>query len=146
MFSHDGLKDVLTHLAAPPLFYEELRREVSRMERNGKRFGILRLVLAQQNHSNADVVNFSECIVRATRGEELVARLGDHEFAVLVRGDQYAIASLLERILARTRDQNHVPVFLSSYIDSHVGEGALDLLNRLDTFALSPSASEALLT
>ena len=84
--------------------------------------------------------------MRATRGEELVARLGDHEFAVLVRGDQYAIASLLERILARTRDQNHVPVFLSSYIDSHVGEGALDLLNRLDTFALSPSASEALLT
>lgn len=146
MFSHDGLKDVLTHVAAPPLFYEELRREVSRMERNGKRFGILRLVLAQQNHSNADVVNFSECIVRATRGEELVARLGDHEFAVLVRGDQYAIASLLERILARTRDQNHVPVFLSSYIDSHVGEGALDLLNRLDTFALSLSASEALLT
>ena len=146
MFSHDGLKDVLTHVAAPPLFYEELRREVSRMERNGKRFGILRLVLAQQNHSNADVVNFSECIVRATRGEELVARLGDHEFAVLVRGDQYAIASLLERILARTRDKNHVPVFLSSYIDSHVGEGALDLLTRLDTFALSPSASEALLT
>ena len=69
MFSHDGLKDVLTHVAAPPLFYEELRREVSRMERNGKRFGILRLVLAQQNHSNADVVNF-----RNVSCEQLVAK------------------------------------------------------------------------
>lgn len=26
-FSHDGLRDSLTHLAAPPYFYENLRRE-----------------------------------------------------------------------------------------------------------------------
>ena len=33
-FSHDGLRDSLTHLAAPPYFYENLRRDLATAERN----------------------------------------------------------------------------------------------------------------
>ncbi len=146
MFSHDGLKDVLTQLAAPPLFYEELRREVSRMERNGERFAILRLELDGSFRSESDIINFSETVIRATRGEELVARLGEFEFAVLVRGNQLAAVSLLDRIAIGVRKQIPTPHFTSSQISSQAGEGALDLLNRLDTIPMKLSQGEPLIT
>ncbi|TRZ85449.1 MAG: hypothetical protein D4R83_06820 [Streptomycetaceae bacterium] len=137
MFSHDGLKDVLTHLAAPPLFYEELRREITRMERNGERFAILRLVLDSNFQNEADVVNFSEIIVRATRGEELVARLGEFECAVLVRGNENAAENLLQRIVLNCTLQESALRFTTSHITSRAGESALELLNRLDSMALT---------
>ncbi len=146
MFSHDGLKDVLTHLAAPPLFYEELRREVSRMERNGERFAILRLILEVEFHSDVHVLNFSEILVRASRGEELIARLGEYEFAILVRGNHLAAANLLDRIIGKAENQDPRPRFQNSCISSQAGESALELLNRLDSVALAPAISEPLLT
>ena len=137
MFTHDGLKDVLTHLAAPPLFYEELRREIARMERNGERFAILRLVLDLNFQKEVDVVNFSEAIVRATRGEELVARLGEFECAVLVRGNENAAENLLQRKELNCTLQESALRFTTSRISSRAGESALDLLNRLDTLVLT---------
>jgi GGDEF domain-containing protein len=137
VFTHDGLKDVLTHLAAPPLFYEELRREIARMERNGERFAILRLVLDLNFQKEVDVVNFSEAIVRATRGEELVARLGEFECAVLVRGNENAAENLLQRIALNCTLQESALRFTTSHISSRAGESALDLLNRLDTLVLT---------
>ena len=146
MFSHDGLKDLLTHLAAPPLFYEELRREVSRMERNGERFTILRLILETDFHSDVDVLNFSEMLGRAARGEELIARLGEYEFAILVRGNSLAVANLLDRITGKAQSQDPCPRFRNTSVSSQAGESALDLLNRLDSVALAPVNSESLLT
>lgn len=44
-FAHDGLRDSLTHLAAPPYFYENLRRELVTADRNKTRLTLIRFQL-----------------------------------------------------------------------------------------------------
>jgi hypothetical protein len=41
-FSHDGLRDSLTHLAAPPYFYENLRRDLATAQRNRSKLTLIR--------------------------------------------------------------------------------------------------------
>lgn len=52
VFSHDGLRDSLTHLAAPPYFYESLRRELISAQRDRRKFSLLRLQLLPKNNPN----------------------------------------------------------------------------------------------
>jgi hypothetical protein len=44
-FAHDGLNDQLTRLAAPPHYYEILRREIALANRNLTELTAIRLVL-----------------------------------------------------------------------------------------------------
>ena len=98
IFSHDGIKDSLTQLAAPPLFYEELRRELSRFERSGNPFSLVRLVLLtetknqyrQENNDvsiyEVEILNFAEILIRLSRSEDLCARIGERESAATTIG------------------------------------------------------------
>lgn len=45
IFAHDGLHDSVTRLAAPPLFYESLKREISLVGRNGFELTLIRIIL-----------------------------------------------------------------------------------------------------
>ena len=47
-FAHDGLRDSLTHLAAPPYFYENLRRDLATAERNKSRLTLIKLILQEK--------------------------------------------------------------------------------------------------
>ena len=47
-FSHDGLRDSLTYLAAPPLFYEYLRRELAAAHRNRTELALLQFNIVPQ--------------------------------------------------------------------------------------------------
>ena len=55
-FSHDGLRDSLTHLAAPPFFYENLRRDLATADRNKSRITLIRFQIypAQDRLENGD--------------------------------------------------------------------------------------------
>ena len=46
-FSHDGIRDSLTHLAAPPYFYENLRRELGTAERNKSELSLIRFLISK---------------------------------------------------------------------------------------------------
>jgi GGDEF domain-containing protein len=50
-FAHDGLRDSLTHLAAPPYFYENLRRELVTADRNKTRLTLIRFQLFSEVNS-----------------------------------------------------------------------------------------------
>lgn len=153
MFSHDGIKDSLTQLAAPPLFYEELRRDLSRMERSGDQFSLIRLVLLtgpsnqkreESKHISTyevETLNFAETFTRLSRSEDLCARIGEREFAILLRGSESHAINFIERItrrwlvvIATSVEEGGIAYsdFLSAHLGTRSGEGALDLLNRLD--------------
>ncbi len=55
IFAHDGLRDSLTHLAAPPYFYENLRRELVTAHRNKTRLTLIRFQLFAE-------VNFTDSL------------------------------------------------------------------------------------
>ena len=62
VFSHDGLRDSLTHLAAPPYFYESLRRELISAQRDRRKFSLLRLQLLPKNNPDLPSQLYSDSL------------------------------------------------------------------------------------
>lgn len=145
-FAHDGVRDNLTHLAAPPYFYENLRRELSSFERSGRTFSLLRFALnfatvvdPESEEGGAliesAVLKFSQTINQSLRREDLCARLGLTEFVLIVKGDQELIPVIAHRILSNWCDDDFQCLFSS--VLAGRGESPLDLLNRLDSETLT---------
>jgi PleD family two-component response regulator len=153
IYSHDGLRDSLTQLAAPTLLYEELRRELSRATREGYPISLVRFVFASSNwlRENADgdplwnfedeVLRFAHVLTRLSRGEDVCARMGEVEFVCIIRGIDEATQCFISRILLAWLEENLLQVTRRpidrarlevSSLASEVGEGALDILARLD--------------
>lgn len=151
MYSHDGFKDSLTNLAAPPFFYEELRRGLSRVTRHGGQLSLVRLVMsAHREDDSADstpsiddleIVEFAEILVRLTRVEDLCARIGEKEFIVLLYGSEFAAKGYVERILkewwtlkvATAVEHDFGRLTLNvSHSSSRIGQSALEFLQDLD--------------
>ncbi len=150
MYSHDGLKDSLTNLAAPPFFYEELRRGLSRVARNGGQLSLIRLVLSANTEDNLvetrnpddlEIVRFANILVRLSRVEDLCARIGEREFIVLLYGGESVAQGYIERILKESRtskartdmDDDSFDLRLGvSCSSSGVDQSALELLQDLD--------------
>lgn len=145
-FSHDGLRDSLTHLAAPPYFYENLRRDLATAERNKSRITLIRFQIfptqdrnengdeeenqVQRSHYEVVILAFSEILKSNIRVEDLCARLGRFEFTLILRAGLEVAAILSERVLQEWK--NELFICKSSYVSAIVGESSLELLNRLD--------------
>lgn len=145
-FSHDGLRDSLTHLAAPPYFYENLRRDLATAERNKSRITLIRFQIfptqarnengdveenqVQRSHYEVAILAFSEILKSNIRVEDLCARLGRFEFTLILRAGLEVAAILSERVLQEWK--NELFICKSSYVSAIVGESSLELLNRLD--------------
>jgi hypothetical protein len=145
-FSHDGLRDSLTHLAAPPYFYENLRRDLATAERNKSRITLIRFQIfptqdryengdveenqVQRSHYEVAILAFSEILKNNIRVEDLCARLGRFEFTLILRAGLEVAAILSERVLQEWK--NELFICKSSYVSAIVGESSLELLNRLD--------------
>ena len=85
VFSHDGLRDSLTRLAAPPFLYESLKREISLAERNESALTAMAFILeSDQPIYDYPIVAFSEIASRAIRLEDHVARMGADNFVALI--------------------------------------------------------------
>ncbi len=159
MHSHDGLRDSLTRLALPGLFYEELRREISRARRSGEQVSLVRFVLRanasevdapRSSEFDVEVLSFCHTLTRLTRAEDICSRMGNLEFLVLLRGNDLVAAQLSERV-ARTwigdltvhagSDSQCRVVLEHSYIQHISEESALEFLNRLDRKARTADVS-----
>ena len=148
-FSHDGLRDSLTHLAAPPYFYENLRREIATADRNKSRLLLIRFQLTpiqsltkpnsasdQESLYEAEILAFAEIIRGATRPEDLCARLGRYEFTMIVKAGAEVGAAVSKRVLTGWRSEFFYCA--SSQIQVKQGESSLEVLNRLDNQELLP--------
>ena len=136
VFSHDGLRDSLTYLAAPPYFYENLRRELTYSQRNKSRLSLIRFQLSPQIPEDdslyeAAILSFSELLKGEIRSEDLCARLGRFEFTMVLKVSNGVAISIAERILS----QWHAGEFncRAYVVSAHAGESSLEILNRLDT-------------
>jgi len=153
-FAHDGLRDSLTHLAAPPYFYENLRRELATATRNKTRLTLIRFQLLEavdedgrENEGREGfldkgdslyevaILSFAEFLKSQTRAEDLCARLGRLEFTLILR----APAEVGEGLSRRVLDGWKMDSFScqSSLVCATLGESSLEILNRLDNFSLS---------
>ncbi|MEN9687519.1 MAG: hypothetical protein RL381_531 [Actinomycetota bacterium] len=148
-FSHDGLRDSLTHLAAPPYFYENLRRDLATAVRNRSHVSLVRFQLFPQlldNGEGSDLDNpeffqresqyevsilaFAELMKASIRSEDLCARLGRYEFTVILRADEKVAHVLIRRILREWRSDSFI--CKSASVPAIRGESSLEILNRLD--------------
>lgn len=150
-FSHDGLRDSLTHLAAPPYFYENLRRDLATAERNKSRLTLIRFQIfprmkRQDNQLHDDesryevaILAFAELLKSSSRAEDLCARLGRYEFTLILRAGKEVAKSLTERVHAQW--DSEIFTCKSSYIAATLGESSLEILNRLDNEELKEITS-----
>lgn len=153
-YSHDGIRDSLTQLAAPTLFYEELRRELARASRGHEAICLVRFVLHPADpHSiieggNSEslyedaILSFAQTLTRLCRQEDLCARMGELEFVSILHGAELAALSLIARIseswrgdFARRRSEVEKDSILlaTSSVVSRPMENSLELLERLDS-------------
>jgi GGDEF domain-containing protein len=145
-FSHDGLRDSLTHLAAPPYFYENLRRELSIAQRNESELSLVRFLLSpsepripstrskrepSDSYYEVAILSFSETLKASIRSEDLCARLGELEFTLILKGSPEIAISLAERVLRSWTCEGFACRYSVLAVDS--GESSLEILNRLDT-------------
>jgi len=153
MYSHDGIRDSLTQLAAPTLLYEELRRELARAKRENQPISLIRFLLAPHglrlyksettSYSEFDegVIHFAHTLTQLSRGEDVCARTGELEFVCILHGLEEASRSFVSRISLKWREteSSHNESRIGNYLRleaaslvSKPGESALDFLNRLD--------------
>jgi GGDEF domain-containing protein len=137
-FSHDGLRDNLTHLAAPPYFYENLRRDLATSERNKSQLSLIRFQIfpvgeisnTQESIYEVAILSFAELLKSCIRAEDLCARLGRFEFTLILRAGEDVAQSLSRRVLEQWK--NDLFICKSSSIPAKSGESSLEILNRLD--------------
>jgi GGDEF domain-containing protein len=132
-FSHDGLHDSLTHLSAPPYFYESLRREISIATRSESVISLIRYVLESQLIYDETLIAFADLITHSFRLEDYKARLGEREFVVLVQANEELSRQISHRLIARWALEGTPDIGIGFSIATYLsGEGALELMNRLD--------------
>ena len=134
IFAHDGLHDSVTRLAAPPFFYESLKREISLVGRNGFELTLIRIILeSTEPITEASLISFADLLTNAYRLEDYKARLGDVEFLVLLQGKIDLASHVTERTIARWAIEGTPGVNVAySTLEYRAGEGALDWLNQID--------------
>lgn len=141
-FSHDGLRDSLTHLAAPPYFYENLRRELATAERNKSRLTLIKFILVRtstststlipsESHYESAILSFAELLKASIRSEDLCARLGRMEFTLILKSSVEVGISLASRVLGSWEVKDFSPLY--STLGVRTNESPLEILNRLDT-------------
>jgi len=145
LFSHDGIHDSQTHLAAPSFFYEQLRREVAIANRGKTNISLIKIVFERNNVDNLrlsvsaeNILHFSSELRRFTRNSECIGRLGINECVVLMSEGEVAAKQMLSRLhltpSLTVNDSLHISL---SMVTSLPGENGLEILNRLDQAPLS---------
>ncbi|TRZ58349.1 MAG: GGDEF domain-containing protein [Streptomycetaceae bacterium] len=145
LFSHDGIHDSQTHLAAPSFFYEQLRREIAIAKRSKANLSLIKIVFERKNVDGVrngvnaeDILRFSFELRRLTRNSECIGRLGINECVILISEGEAAANKMLSRLhVASSLTVNDSLRISLSIITSLPDESGLEILNRLDLAALS---------
>ena len=141
VFSHDGLRDSLTFLAAPPLFYENLRRDLASSSRNKSPLSLVQFHMVSPKNEDLEhadpsiyelaIINFSHILKSESRSEDLCARLGRYEFTLIVKANIEVAYKIAHRVQNSWSDPHFRCV--AAVIAAKLNESALEVLNRLDT-------------
>lgn len=145
LFSHDGIRDSQTHLAAPAHFYELLRKQVALASRSEINFSVIKITFTRRNVeknsqlvSAEDILKFSCELRTLTRSEDCIGRLGINECVVLMSDGELAAQQLISRLRSAPalsiKESLHITL---SMVTSLRGETGLEILNRLDQAPLS---------
>jgi len=127
--SHDGRHDSLTNLLAPPLYYDEMARELARFKRNAMELCAIRLELPPTS-TVEEIIAFADALTSNARIEDLISRIGEFEFGLLIRGDK----KVIEKFIARIDYEIEISYACTA---PKAGEVTLELLNRLDQIELT---------
>ena len=138
-FSHDGLRDSITHVAAPPYFYESVRREISLSHRSGSQLTAINFqLISELAIHDYPLIAFAEIATRAFRFEDHIGRLGENTFVVLISGGVDVAEQITDRVIAQWALEGVPGISLHYAWSLHIeGEECLDFLNRLDSQPLT---------
>lgn len=139
VFSHDGLRDSLTRLAAPPFFYECVKREIALSQRSLSELTAINFILnSVRPIDDYPIITFAEIATSAFRFEDHVARMGANNFVVLISGGEDVAKQITARVCAQWTLKGIPGISLHFAWVTHLnGENSLDFLNRLDTQPLN---------
>ena len=126
-YSHNGVRDDLTHCTAPPLFYAHVDRMIAGSLRRSSPFSLIAFTLSDEA-TDENVIALAHSIAISMRQEDLCGRLGTNQFTVALTGDLQAGAELCKRV------QESFPHLLSMQEAQYESEeSSLGLFYRLDT-------------
>ena len=92
----DGIYDSLTGLLAPPYFYESSERLLSWAERSHHPVSLISIRLPSLNDDL--LLKCARDLISELRGGDLLARLGNQSFALLLLGDKLGAEQLIFRL------------------------------------------------
>ena len=81
-FSNDGIRDSLTGLMAPSLFYESAARLSSWANRKGESLSLIAIDAA--NCDADQMISVARSMSAELRGGDLLTRIGQYKFALLL--------------------------------------------------------------
>lgn len=135
-YSHNGVRDDLTHCTAPPLFYAHVDRMIAGSLRRNSPFSLIAFTLSDEA-TDENVIALAHAIAISMRQEDLCGRLGIIQLTVALTGDLKAGAELCKRV------QENFPSLLSMQVVQYEkDESSLDLFYRLDTLYEKQMESE----
>lgn len=76
--------DESTDLVNAALFYEHLERQLAQTRRDDNQFRLMR-ILVSDDISDESLIEFAFALNDSTRDEDIVSRIGNHEFVILLR-------------------------------------------------------------
>lgn len=123
-FSNDGIRDSLTGVMAPQLFYESAERLISWSRRREEATSIIVADTSQLDEDS--MINLARGLAAELRGGDLLSRLGIWNLVLFIVGDERAAAQLIFRL------ENSVkPKVSYRSATFHQGEELISALSRL---------------
>ena len=102
-FAFDGLRDRETNLLTPAAFYDSFLRALASAGRDGGTLILMKFIIAMDQ----EVINFAQLLAENSRSDDLVARMGEREFIVLLR-NTLTSENYLDRLLNASTESSTV--------------------------------------
>lgn len=125
----DCYHDSLTHHYLASVFYDALAREISFAKREGNQVGIIKFQLLDGTAED-QMLFFANELELAVRQHDLISRISDREFAVLLRLDTEvngAFEALISRLIKMENRE-----FLFGCVRTDGTKGLAKVLEELD--------------
>ena len=133
----DNYRDSLTHHFSANVFYDALKREISFAKREGNLVGIVKFKVSD-NTSEDQLLYFSNELELAVRQHDLISRIAENEFVVLLRFDS-EISSACEYLVRRVQNMERRE-FRFAWVVTDGTKDVVQVLSELDNPQLLKSS------
>ncbi len=109
-FRSDGVSDSLTSSMSPALFHENLKREVSTADREGRELTIVSVVVDPEKYLSLgeyqeSLIALAFALEKNLRGGDFFARVSDCGFWILLRTEEVSAQGVIDRLDLPRRDE-----------------------------------------